>query len=440
MSRPRPRRARAGALSSRTCRQLIGLRAAYKQAAGSVPPPASGSASPTAARVHSLTPPPPPPVVHAAPSAHHHHYHSLPTHTPIGAVMSQPPQPHRAYDEGSYDLYNHALYQSSNSDPTAQPQGHATSYSTSSVGPDPAQQHARKRSAFAADADLSGYSEARDSSTALAEPLPGKGQISADGYASPSPDDKWAPGLVSPPSLSHAFTPPHLVAGSFTPLDGSPGDSVDFLSPGAGAGSTSAHARAASGGASPLPASSASSTALPSPARDGAGMPGSASRYGLVDPNMGVSALYYHDLGDLDDDLHRVGPNDAKGAPETNKGVSARGVLNIATMVILVLALLMLFAGYPIMTAVRTKHDALGAFGPGGTNGSGQVSSVPGVRTSLIDPDTPQDAYTRQSGVESSTMHLVFSDEFNAPGRSFYPGDEYVFLRVALSVVSSTDN
>lgn len=43
----------------------------------------------------------------------------------------------------------------------------------------------------------------------------------------------------------------------------------------------------------------------------------------------------------------------------------------------------------------------------------------------LIDPDTPQDAYTRP-GVEnpSETMELVFSDEFNVAGRSFYPGDD----------------
>jgi beta-glucanase (GH16 family) len=43
----------------------------------------------------------------------------------------------------------------------------------------------------------------------------------------------------------------------------------------------------------------------------------------------------------------------------------------------------------------------------------------------LIDPDTPQDAYTRP-GVEnpSDTMELVFSDEFNVVGRTFYPGDD----------------
>lgn len=43
----------------------------------------------------------------------------------------------------------------------------------------------------------------------------------------------------------------------------------------------------------------------------------------------------------------------------------------------------------------------------------------------LIDPDTPQDAYTKQSMEDPSvTLELVFSDEFNVAGRSFYPGDD----------------
>ena len=46
-------------------------------------------------------------------------------------------------------------------------------------------------------------------------------------------------------------------------------------------------------------------------------------------------------------------------------------------------------------------------------------------RFSLIDPDTPQDAYTRVSLHDSSqTFDLVFSDEFNVDNRTFYPGDD----------------
>lgn len=42
----------------------------------------------------------------------------------------------------------------------------------------------------------------------------------------------------------------------------------------------------------------------------------------------------------------------------------------------------------------------------------------------LIDLDTPQDAYTKPSWNGGSDMALVFSDEFNVPGRTFWPGDD----------------
>jgi beta-glucanase (GH16 family) len=42
----------------------------------------------------------------------------------------------------------------------------------------------------------------------------------------------------------------------------------------------------------------------------------------------------------------------------------------------------------------------------------------------LIDLDTPADAYTITSLYSGKTMNLVFSDEFNMDGRSFYPGKD----------------
>lgn len=43
----------------------------------------------------------------------------------------------------------------------------------------------------------------------------------------------------------------------------------------------------------------------------------------------------------------------------------------------------------------------------------------------LIDKDTPQEAYTTRSYADSSKkMQLIFSDEFNLDGRTFYPGDD----------------
>lgn len=43
----------------------------------------------------------------------------------------------------------------------------------------------------------------------------------------------------------------------------------------------------------------------------------------------------------------------------------------------------------------------------------------------LIDKDTPEDAYTTYSYTNpSKEMQLIFSDEFNVDGRTFYEGDD----------------
>src|SRR5438477_11529076 len=42
----------------------------------------------------------------------------------------------------------------------------------------------------------------------------------------------------------------------------------------------------------------------------------------------------------------------------------------------------------------------------------------------MIDLETPQHAYTKNGYYDGQTMELVFSDEFNTDGRTFYPGDD----------------
>ncbi|KAJ8082480.1 beta-glucan synthesis-associated protein [Marasmius tenuissimus] len=64
-----------------------------------------------------------------------------------------------------------------------------------------------------------------------------------------------------------------------------------------------------------------------------------------------------------------------------------------------------------------------GGFNFGGINASGQVPDLPGLR-GLIDPDTPSTAHTYKSLKDGTELQLVFSDEFNKDGRTFYPGDD----------------
>lgn len=126
-----------------------------------------------------------------------------------------------------------------------------------------------------------------------------------------------------------------------------------------------------------------------------------------------------------DDDLH-----DPNAQSDVKHGwcggtVGKRGVLNIGVLAILAIGLVMLFGGYPIISYSQRHHEGTkGGFNLGGVNASGQMAYFPGLRSSLVDPDTPQDAYTTLSPDGTKSLKLVFSDEFNTDGRSFYPGDD----------------
>lgn len=60
------------------------------------------------------------------------------------------------------------------------------------------------------------------------------------------------------------------------------------------------------------------------------------------------------------------------------------------------------------------------------------------IRTSLIDPDTPESEYTRKSKTGAEYV-LTFSDEFNAEGRSFYDGDDQFFQGVDIHYDATKD-
>ena len=53
----------------------------------------------------------------------------------------------------------------------------------------------------------------------------------------------------------------------------------------------------------------------------------------------------------------------------------------------------------------------------------GKIPLLKNIRHTLIDPDTPSSAKTKKSR-DGSTLHLVYSDEFSTPGRTFFEGDD----------------
>jgi len=60
-----------------------------------------------------------------------------------------------------------------------------------------------------------------------------------------------------------------------------------------------------------------------------------------------------------------------------------------------------------------------------------KVPLMKNIRRSLVDPDTPKSALTK-TAPDGTQLKLVFSDEFNTDGRTFYPGDDPYFQAVDL--------
>ncbi|KAJ9478562.1 putative Beta-glucan synthesis-associated protein KRE6 (putative) [Pseudozyma hubeiensis] len=98
--------------------------------------------------------------------------------------------------------------------------------------------------------------------------------------------------------------------------------------------------------------------------------------------------------------------------------VSIRGVLNVLTLILLAMGLLALFLGYPLVVVLSKVFDSIDI----NRTSPERITSL--SQRGLIDPDTPQSAMRRRSPVDGSDWHLVFSDEFEEEGRSFYPGDD----------------
>ena len=89
-------------------------------------------------------------------------------------------------------------------------------------------------------------------------------------------------------------------------------------------------------------------------------------------------------------------------------------------LILLLLSTLMLFLGYPVLHAYTEHRHNEARQTPVDTN----LEAISALPRSRIDPSTPHDALTRQNTYNNKTMRLVFSDEFETPGRSFYAGED----------------
>ncbi|KAI0051117.1 glycoside hydrolase family 16 protein [Auriscalpium vulgare] len=140
---------------------------------------------------------------------------------------------------------------------------------------------------------------------------------------------------------------------------------------------------------------------------------------------------------DLDDALHNPDPRIDAAQDRSFTLFSSRGWANVSVLVILVIGLLTLFAGYPIVAFYnKTPLRAIGE-NFGGANASGQIPQLINL-PSLIDPDTDKQFYTKTAS-DGKTWNLVFSDEFNTDGRTFWPGDDPFWEAVDLHYWATGD-
>ncbi|KAF9464880.1 glycoside hydrolase family 16 protein [Collybia nuda] len=125
----------------------------------------------------------------------------------------------------------------------------------------------------------------------------------------------------------------------------------------------------------------------------------------------------------LNDALHNPDARSVKLDNEGNLNFSSRGLANLGCLIFLCTGILTLFIGYPVASYARHKAEEAAISNHGGINVI--PTQIPSMGNfGPIDHDTPLDVYTKTSYRDGLQWQLVFSDEFNTDGRSFYPGDD----------------
>ncbi|CAA7270511.1 unnamed protein product [Cyclocybe aegerita] len=129
------------------------------------------------------------------------------------------------------------------------------------------------------------------------------------------------------------------------------------------------------------------------------------------------------DENEAPDDEDLLHDPNRKGGMRGDKGAFPwRGIMNVGVIIVLLLALLCLFIFYPVLSFYRDEAKNRAIDGNIRINATGQAP-VLFQMPEVIDPETPPSAMTR-TGFDGQEYELVFSDEFNTDGRTFYPGDD----------------
>lgn len=174
--------------------------------------------------------------------------------------------------------------------------------------------------------------------------------------------------------------------------------------------------------------------------------PDTKSSFHVEDPELGF-LLYVEDGGievqyptidekEEDDILHNPDPS------ERFRPSYKRACLGFLCCLMIICGVFVLFIVWPVLTF--TGYGRLdwgnGKAGPVGEEGLSNLTfSILGAASSLVDPDTPQSAKTRNSALGAGKLKLVFSDEFNKNGRTFYENDDPFWQAVDLHYAATND-
>ena len=156
--------------------------------------------------------------------------------------------------------------------------------------------------------------------------------------------------------------------------------------------------------------------------------------------NQGYSFPLYWDEKEADDDMHLPMVDDDQKLRPSFKGHFTRDtIFSTLGLIFLITGLLTLFVVLPVLSSTGVSIIDYTGDTPldrmwGSVDTSHQVTwatvdinrtwpLLHNIRTGLVDPDTPQSAYTR-TALDGSEYKLVFSDEFNDDNRTFYKGDD----------------
>ncbi|KAF1823873.1 glycoside hydrolase family 16 protein [Dissoconium aciculare CBS 342.82] len=145
----------------------------------------------------------------------------------------------------------------------------------------------------------------------------------------------------------------------------------------------------------------------------------------------------YTDQKEDDDDMHMPQwDDDAKYRPSWKDRFAKKNVVDTIGMLFMIIGLLCVFVVLPVVSFTGTslipytyetpleQMPGYRAPSPAWARVNDKVYPLlRNIRRGLIDPDTPASAMTRKS-TDGSDLVLVYSDEFNKPNRTFYPGDD----------------